>query len=98
MEDAALTQTVDKTRFVSEQCNGQMNQATDYVDSKIELQQTGLADLIVRSSFLLKYFKLSFIQETPEDVLKTGRPRKAEIRWHGGTDNGLVGVYPTVEI
>ena len=73
-------------------------QSTPFFDSKIKLQQIGLADLIFRSSFLLQNFKLPFIQERPDSAPATGRPCKAEVRWHGATDKGLVDVRPTVEL
>ncbi len=39
-----------------------------------------------------------FIQERLDLAPKTGRPCKAEIRWYGATDDGLVDVHPEVEL
>ena len=97
-EDAALTQKVGKTRIVIEQVNGQAKQSTPFFDSKIKLQQLGLADLIFRSTYLMQNFKLPFIQERPDSAPMTRRPCKAEVRWHGATDEGLVDVRPIVEL
>ena len=98
--DVGLTQKVGKSRIVIEQCNGQMKEATNFFDSKIKIQQLGLADRIFRSSFLLQNFKLPFIQERDErdDRAKVGRPCKAEVQWYGSTDDGLVDVRPEVEL
>ena len=61
------------------------------------MQQVGLADRIFRTGFLLQNFKLAFIQERG-DTTNNGRPCKAEIRWYGATDDGLVDVRPTVDL
>ena len=95
--DTGLTQKVGKTRIVIEQCNGQMKSSTNYFDSKIKVNQIGLADRIFRSGFLLQNFKLPFIQERC-DTANAARPCKAKIRWYGATDDGLVDVRPNVEM
>ena len=84
-EDTALTQKVGKTRIPIEQANGQMKNSTAFFDSKICIDQIGLADLIFCSSYLLQNFKLPFIQERPYTASKVGRPCKAEIRYFGAT-------------
>lgn len=95
-EDAALTQKVGKTRIPIEQANGQMKSKTSYFDRKIRVNQIGLADLIFRSSYLLTNFSLGFIQGRDDTDEPVERPCKAEIRWFGGTDDGLVDVRPMV--
>ena len=98
-EDAALTQKVGKTRIPIEQANGQMKNAASFFDSRIRLSQIGLADLIFRSSYLMTNFKLGFIQERDvEEESAEGRPCKAEIRWFGATDEGLMDARPDVEL
>ena len=98
-EDAALTQKVGKTRIPIEQANGQMKGATAFFDSKIRMSQIGLADLVFRSSYLMTNFKLGFIQERGDvEGPAEGRPCKAEIRWYGATDEGLVDVRPSIEL
>ena len=97
-EDAALTQKVGKMRIPIEQANGQMKGSASFFDSQIRISQVGLADLIFCSSYLMTNFKLGFIQERGESNNESGegRPCKAEIRWHGATDEGLVDVRPSV--
>ena len=46
---------------------------------------------------MLQIFKLAFIQER-HDKTNSPRPCKAEIRWYGATDGGLVDVRPKVEL
>ena len=87
-----------KAQIVIEQCSGQMKQSTNYFDSKIGIQQVGLADLIFCSSFLLQNLKLPFIQERPDNAPSTSQLFKAEVCWHGATDEGLVDVHLTVEL
>ena len=96
--DASLTQKVGKTRIVIEQNNGQMKQATNFFDRRIQINQLGLADRIFHSSFLLQNFKLPFIQERSDDAPNTDRPCKGEICMYGATDDGLVDVRPEVEL
>ena len=98
-EDTALTQKVGKTRIPIEQANGQMKRGTAFFDRKIRIDQIGLADLIFRSSYLLTNFNLPFIQERHvAEESEDGRPCSAEIRYYGGTDEGLVDVRPYVEL
>lgn len=97
-EDTALTQKVGKTRIVIEQVNGQAKRATSFFDRRIRIDQIGLADLIFRVGYLLQNFKVGFIQERDEVETPEGRPCKAEIRWYGGTDDGLVDVRPDVDL
>jgi len=95
--DVALTQKVGKTRIPIEQVNGQMQQSTSYFDRSVRLHQIGLANLIFKVGYLMQNFKLPFIQERDDSKdAATPRPCKAEIRWHGGTDSGLVDVRPFV--
>ena len=95
--DTALTQKVGKTRIPIEQANGQMKRSTRYFDGSIPLLQLGLANLIFRVSYLLQNFKVGFIQERhPNEAPSVGRPSKAEIRWYGATDDGLVDIRPDV--
>lgn len=61
------------------------------------MQQVGLADRIFRAGFLLQNFKLAFIQER-YDITNNARPCKAEICWYGATDDGLVDVWPMVDL
>ena len=75
-----------------------MKGATDYFDKTIPVCQLGLADAIFRAGFLLQNFKVAFIQERPEGCSNIGRPCVAEIRWYGGTDEGLVDVRPMVDL
>ena len=93
-----MTQKVGKTRIVIEQCSGQMKQATSFFDRNIKVQQIRLADQLFRAGFLLQNFKLPFIQERSDDAPNTNRPCKAEIRWYGATDDGLIDVRPLVEL
>lgn len=95
-EDVALTQKVGKTRIPVEQVNGQMKGSASFFDKKIRLDQIGLADLICRSSYLLQNFKRGFIQQHDGNIKQ--RPCKAEIRWHGGEDDGLFDVRPLVDL
>jgi len=97
--DTALTQKVGKTRIPIEQANGQMKRSTRYFNGSIPLLQLGLANLIFRVSYLLQNFKVGFIQERhPDGPPAVGRPSKAEIRWYGATDEGLVDIRPDVAI
>ena len=61
-------------------------------DNRIQINQLRLADRIFWSSLFLLNFKLPFIQERFDDAPKTDRPCKAEIRFYGATDYGLVDV------
>jgi hypothetical protein len=65
-------------------------------DKKTRLDQIGLAGLICRSSYLLQNFKRGFIQQHDGETKE--RPCKAEIRWHGGEDDGLFDVRPLVDL
>ena len=96
-EETGLTQKVGKTRIVVEQANGQMKKSVNYFDSRIKLLQVGLADRILRAGFLLQNFKLAFIQERKSPA-NNPRPCKAEIRWYGATDDGLVDVRPMIDL
>ena len=96
-EDVAGTQKIGNTRIVIEQVNGGAKLPTQFFDRKIKILQIGLADKIFRSSFLLTNFKLGFIQGrvAPTDtngkpVRQPARPCKAEIRYFGARDEGLV--------
>ena len=77
-----------------------MKNATAWFDKNVKVNQIGLADLIFRLSYLLQNFKLKFIQGqsdlSKQDVQR--RPCKAEIRYYGGEDDGLVDVRPYVEL
>lgn len=97
-EDVALTQKVGGMRIPIEQANGQMKQSTGFFDRNIRIDQTGLADLIFRTSYLLTNFKLGFIQGRDERSESTRRPCKAEIRYHGATDDGLTDIRPDVDM
>lgn len=97
-KDVASTQKVGKTRIPVEQINGQMKCSTAFFDRRIRIDQIGLADLICRVSYLMQNFRLPFIQQRNSDNdPPEGRPCKAEIRWYGGTDDGLVDIRPHVE-
>ena len=96
-EDAALTQKIGKTRIPIEQANGQMKQSTAFFDRRIRIDQLGLADLIFRSSYLLTNFKLPFIQDQSGATDKTTMCN-AEIRYYGGTADGLVDIRPHVDL
>ena len=74
-----------------------MKQSNTYFDGKIRVQQIGSADRFFRAGFLLQNFKLAFIQERG-DTTNNDRPCKAEIRWYGATDGGLVDVRPMVDL
>ncbi len=97
-EDSNHTQKVGKSRIVIEQANGQMKNATAWFDKNVKVNQIGLADLIFRSSYLLQNFKLGFIQGRNNQSNKERRPCKAEIRYYGGEDDGLIDVRPYVEL
>ena len=99
-EDVALTQKVGKTRIVIEQANGQMKKSTGFFDKNIRIDQIGLADLIFRASYLVTNFRLPFIQGRDEivDEDDDGRPCKAELRWGGATDDGLIDVLPMIDL
>ena len=96
-EDAALTQKVGKTRIPIEQANGQMKQSTAFFDRRIRIDQIGLADLIFRASYLLTNFKLPFIQDQSGATDKR-KMCNAEIRYYGGTADGLVDIRPYVDL
>ncbi len=97
-EDVAHTQKVANSRIVIEQANGQMKNSASFFDKRIRLHQIGLADLVFRLSYLLQNFKVGFIQNRGDKKSAKGRPCKAEIRWYGGTDDGLIDVRPYVEM
>jgi len=59
-------------------------------------QDISVDDLICRSSYLLQNFKRGFIQQHDGETKE--RPCKAEIRWHGGEDDGLFDVRPLVDL
>ena len=94
--ETGLTQKVGKSRIVVEQSNGQMKRSNTYFDSRIKLLQVGLADRVLRAGYMLQNFKLAFIQER-RGTTNNPRPCKAEIRWYGATDDGLVDVRPMVD-
>ena len=75
-----------------------MKRATEYFDKTISVNQLALADSIFRVGFLLQNFKVVFIQERPEGYSNVGRPSVVEIHWYSGTDEGLVGVRPMVDL
>jgi hypothetical protein len=92
-------QKTGKTRIVIEQTNGQAKSSAAYLDRRVRVDQIGLAELIVCSCFLLTNFKLPFIQDrVAPEVSAEGRPCKAEIRWGGSTDEGLVDLRGEVEV
>ena len=89
--ETARHQKVGITRIPVEQMNGQAKASAGILDKHVRMDQVGLADLIFFSTFLLTNFKLPFIQDRPEDDENAGpRPCKAEIRYGGATDSGLV--------
>jgi len=97
-EDVALTQKVGKTRIPVEQINGQMKCSTSFFDQKIHIDQVGIADLICRAGYMMQNFKLPFIQQCNADHdPPEGRPCKAEIRWYGALDDGLIDIRPHME-
>ena len=97
-EDTALTQKIGKSRITIEQNNGQMKQSTNFFDSKIRIQQIGLADRIFHASFLLQNFKLPFVQGRDKNAARVGRHCKLRIRWYDGSDDGLIDVRPMVDL
>ena len=98
-EDTALTQKIGKTRIPVEQANGGMKGRATFFDRRIRIDQVGIADLIFVSTYLMMNWKLPFIQGRNENNNEAdGRPCKAQIRWYGGEDDGLVDVRPYVEL
>lgn len=89
--ETARHQKVGITRIPVEQMNGQAKASAGILDKTVRMDQVALADLIFFSTFLLTNFKLPFIQDRPDDDESAGpRPCKAEIRYGGATDAGLV--------
>ena len=97
--ETANTQKVGNTRIVIEQVNNQGKQMAGCFDKKVRMDQLGLADLLVYSTFLMTNFRLALIQgNSTSNVTDKGRPCKAKIRWHDGFDDGLVDVRGQVEL
>ena len=82
-----------------EQANGGMKKKAAFFDRRVRMDQIGLADLIFRSSYLMMNFRLPFIQGRDGSMKHSdGRPCKAEIRWFGGIDDGLVDIREEVDL
>ncbi len=61
-----------------------MKLSTSYFDRRIHVDQKG---------YLLTNFRLPFIQERDDSTeFGGGRPYKAEIRWYGASDEGLIDI------
>ena len=99
VHDTGCTQKVGNSRIVVEQLNGQAKMSTRYFNGTIPILQLGLAPLILRVAIMLQNFKLAFIQgaDSP-DTCDHLRPSRAEIRWYGGTDDGLIDIRDHPEL
>jgi len=109
-EDTALTQKIGNTRIVIEQVNGGAKATGGFFKGVIPILQLGLAPLLIRICFFMQNFSPAFIHGvTIKDNVdveagvsyadaREGRPSRAEIRWYGGTDDGLLDVRGKPEL
>ena len=91
--DTAQTQKVGNTRIIIENVNGGVKMDMHYLNALIPCSQFGFISQIVRVGFLLQNFKKPIIQNRnpgSETGNHQGRPSRAEIRWYGATDEGLI--------
>jgi hypothetical protein len=77
--------------------------ASRYFNGVVPITQLALAPLLLQNSFLLQNFKPGFIQTAAESQHDAGgaaclRPSRAEIRWYGGTDEGLADVRERLDL
>ena len=108
--DTGQTQKLGNKRIIVENVNGEAKLSTRYLNALIPCLQFGAISMIVRISYHMQNFKSSIIQNRdPEDSLPVvdddeeelevgGRPCRAEVRWYGGTDAGLVDVRGNVRL
>ena len=92
--DTGQTQKVGNTRIVIENVNGKVKGSVRLLNALIPCSQFSIISKIVRVGFLLQNFKKPIIQRRnpSEGTIDENRPCRAEIRWYGATDVGLVDV------
>jgi hypothetical protein len=97
--DTAQTQKLGNTRIIVENVNGELKLQIRWLNVLIPCSQFGIVSQVVRVGYLLQNFKKAIIQrrDPNEKSPAGGRPCRAEIRWYGGTDAGLVDVRADVE-
>ena len=93
----ALTQKVGNTCIVIEDDNGAAKAVGGYFNTLIPLLQLGFAPILMHICFFMQNLRPAFISGVYVDEPDTWggcdmRPCRAEIRWYGGTDEGLVDV------
>jgi hypothetical protein len=100
VEDTGLCQKVGNTRIVVEQVNGNAKMTGGYFKNTIPLVQLDLAPILMRICFLMQNFHPALIHGQSmvgDDQMRKERPCRAEIRWYGATDDGLVDIRPHIE-
>ena len=98
--DTSQTQKVGNTRIIVENVNGGLRLSMRYLNVLIPCNQFGIISKVVRVGYLLQNFKKAIIQNkdhNPQDA-KRNRPCRAEIRWYGATDAGLVDVRGNIRL
>jgi hypothetical protein len=97
-EDTALTQKIGNTRIVIEQVNGGAKMQGRYFNGVIPILQLSMAPLLLRVCYLMQNFRPGYIQGHSQEPKNGPRPSRAEVRYYGGTDDGLVDVRPHVHL
>ncbi|KAL7534641.1 hypothetical protein ACHAXR_006013 [Thalassiosira sp. AJA248-18] len=98
--DTSQTQKVGNTRIIVENVNGELKLGIHYLNVLIPCTQFGIISKVVRIGYLLQNFKKAIIQKrNPDETApQRSRPCRAEIRWYGATDDGLVDVRGNVRL
>jgi len=93
--DTSQTQKVGNTRIIVENVNGEMKSDLRYLNAMVHTTQFPLVSKLIRIGYLMQNFKKAIIQNNNYGKSTTnegGRPCRAEIRWYGATDDGLIDI------
>ena len=112
--DTCQTQKIGNTRIIVENVNGEVKLDLRYLNVLIPCTHFDVISKVVRVGYLLQNFKKPIIQNTDlnsvlqnpnedcdsndEDDAVPGRPSRAEVRWFGGSDDGLRDVRDNVRL
>ena len=98
--DTSQTQKVGNTRIIVENVNGELKLQMCYLKALIPCSHCPVVSKIVRIGFLIQNFKKALVQNVHPGAKKPdgGRPCRAEVRWYGATDTGLVNVVGDVRL
>ena len=112
--DTCQTQKIGNTRILIENVNGEVKLDLRYLNVLIPCTHFDVISKVVRVGYLLQNFKRPIIQNNDlksifgkanedsnsdeEDPVAPGRPSRAEVRWFGGTDDGLRDVRDNVRL